>query len=391
MRTLLFFFYVINGHFLFQVGTNPVGIYYANEFYIAFLIVFSLFYIYEAAFKVKLTLFELLFFITPFLMAVHSSIMAYYHYDQPLSYGLLESRRVFYMLAIFPLLKIFKLSSITMQESILLFLYSCLTICLLFLFFRLIGFVPDKLGQGYVNEMNSLPSWRIGAGQLYIPISLIFLSAYQNKLGLSKIFLVFCYCFLFIYLALIVQSRQLFFATVVCVSILYLFDSKKNILSKFSGLGITTLLVILLFTFSSFVDDVINRTTFGDFTAMKSARSWSFFYAARDFTILGRGALSLLYEGGYQRIYHENFYLIDIGFVGSLYRFGIIYFVYTAIFVFGITKLFHHKKDRSFLFAITLLILITSITSSALEYYFYAYSVVFAIIFHYRKSKDHIG
>ena len=205
-------------------------------------------------------------------MAFHSSILAMYHYEQPIMYGLIESRRVFYVLAIFPLFKILKLSSISMQEAIVLYLYACLTICIIFLLFRLIGFVPDKLGLSYINKTDSLASWRMGAGQLYIPIALLFLSAYQGKLGLSKVFIIFSYSFFFIYLALIVQSRQLFFATIVCVSLLYIFDTRKNIVTKLSGLVFTILLVIALFVFSNFADEVINRTTIAEFRAKKGRR-----------------------------------------------------------------------------------------------------------------------
>ncbi len=390
MRKLLFVFYVINGHLLFQVGTNPIGVYYANEIYIIFLIIFSFFYINQAVYRKKLTLFELMLFLVPFIMTFHSSMMALYYYDQPIIYGILESRRVFYILAIFPLVNILNKSSITMQESITIFLYACYTICLLFLLFRFLGFIPDKLGQSQINAPGMLPSWRIGAGQLYIPIALIFLSAYQSKLGLNKFFLTFSYVFFFLYLALIVQSRQLMFAALICVSALYLFDLKKGIMTKITGLSIMVVLVASLFIFSSFVETVVNRTTLADFTSMKSARSWSFFYAVRDFTVLGRGALSLLYESGYQRIYHENFYLIDIGIIGSIYRFGILYFFYFFILIITILKLLSYKNNKPIIYGVSLLILITSVTSSALEYYFYAYSIVFGIIFFYRKRRGHI-
>ena len=65
MRVLLFLFYIINGHLLFQVGTNPIGVYFANEVFIVLLILYSFFYVYESAKRKQLTSFEFLFFITP--------------------------------------------------------------------------------------------------------------------------------------------------------------------------------------------------------------------------------------------------------------------------------------------------------------------------------------
>jgi hypothetical protein len=38
----------------------------------------------------------------------------------------------------------------------------------------------------------------------------------------------------------------------------------------------------------------------------------------------GHGALSLMWKGGFHRLYGENFFLADVGVIGTMFRFGIL-------------------------------------------------------------------
>lgn len=375
----LIFVFLIFNHTFFMVGLNPIGFYYLNEIFTLFLLLFSIMLMVGSISKNKLSFYDVLFFLIPAFMVVHSSLSALLYYDQPFYMGLIESRRVLYMMNVLVILYFFLKFEFSVSCLVKAYVFSVILMCSIFLFSRLMGVVPYRGDDaGLLTDMG-YSSWRITAGQLCVVIGFFVLYTYRLEFGRLYVPVAI---FFSLYLAFVVQSRQILLGVFVVVLFSYLFSSVYSYRSKILVIGVLPIAVYFSISGSDYLSDVLLRTTPEEMLNFEDARSWSFFYALEDIEFLGRGAISLMYDSGYSSIYHDNFYLIDIGVIGTLYRFGFIAILYYLIFFVFSVWLYRRvgPKERVLLGMTLAFMLLLLPTSAPLEYYFYGYYFVFSLL-----------
>jgi hypothetical protein len=185
---------------------------------------------------------------------------------------------------------------------------------------------------------------------------------------------------LILYILLVNQGRQLIVAIPLAYIITFTLLSKKKKLlfmlpMYFIG-AVGFLLVGLMYLKNTeFLNNYI--LLFSDIYdggyLVESSRAYTISIILSDVGLLGNGALSQMYHGGFSSIYGEFFYLSDVGIMGTIFRYGIIsafYISITVMLLYGIfkrAKLCGKEYSGSLISAVFLLLILWP-TGAIIEY-----------------------
>lgn len=293
--------------------------------------------------------------LVPFISAIQANLA----FGQPVIYGVLAERTKFLILS--PVIIIYllesgrlrfkTLESITIKTAA---IYTLIALCLYLLvdprLFSGTSFASVSFNKGVRYNINY-------ALVIILWFYAIYKTIYERKFKYIPIIGI-----IFLYLLFIVQARSLMAALITSLGLSMLFKLDRKQKLTFISYAVPVLLVIALFVFS-FYRDAFERmidlfsSALGVFVGQEATDGSS---ASRLFQAdiawkgflghpwLGNGFLSRQFNDGFVGLF-GRFYPSDIGWLGTLYLYGILGFMllqipYVAAFLFA-RKIPSHRKD----------------------------------------------
>lgn len=354
----------------FAVSANsPIGIRYFQEMFYVYLFAFSILYVlFQILIKKSVPKLDLTICLIVGAVIFYSSIAAHLTFGQPLFFGIIEERRVLALLIYFPLVWALRNHYVSVDQVLSWVVFSavvCATIAL------------ASYSEIFSNAADldaaeiSLRRDRYAVGLPYIAVGiLISLNSFRkHSIGKGLIIL-----FLLIVLVVVGQTRQILIGLL--ASIFFL----RGVRSKVSAIALILIPALILFGQDWAVLGVVQKygQLFGEILStnyyLASARAQTISIIISDVlggSWFGKGALSLLWNGGFQRIYSSSFFLADVGVFGSLYKFGLWFLViwgaYFLIQIRLLTAIKSHQKYFLFV-SIFIFLIVLSPVAAIVEY-----------------------
>jgi hypothetical protein len=242
-----------------------------------------------------------------------SAVLANLSFKQPLVYGLIEERRALGIFAFFFTLAVARLSHATVDELIGAVYWTALIYLGLSLVMQA-GALGDLAARG-IPELDPR-KYRIVVGTEAYTLSIVIAAVFMIRFRDLKHWLPFLVGVAG--LILVSQTRGAFLVCIASViALVMLWRPASFILGALAAVG--PLMVWKLFarppevSTVSEIDIRINTATIIVDEVQKNGG-------------IGKGSLSLLWNGGFAEVYNKHFFLLDVGFVGEFYRFGILIF-----------------------------------------------------------------
>jgi len=369
-QIFIFLLIFLNAGIFSATSSNPLGIKGASEFFELFCALFSFGYLLIQIYskgtvsKIDLTVFAMI--IAAFF---YSALAAHLRFGQPIIYGLIEERRLLNVLVYFPIAWGIRRGVVT-TDQIFSWIIGFALLCGV-LSIMVISGVIAPLSDIEVSA-NTLREDRFGIGSAYIALASLLL---LSKIVYSKRRVLFLqFLFLVLVLLAVVQTRQILIA--VMVSSIFLLGMTR--------FAIWSTIAAAVFAVLATSTDMVSNLIIKYQTLFFQLGSEAYLEAsARALTInsivnqimngawMGSGALSALWKNGFARIYGENFFLADVGFLGSLYKFGILAFALYWVYLSLQYKLMRHAKDHPYhrlLMAVWVYLLVILPVAATLEY-----------------------
>lgn len=315
---------------------NPIGFKFLNEAYLAVCLGLSLLLILasteEASREFRILMYYA--FYSVFVFTVLPAIFSFYTFGQPITYGLIEERRILFTFGFVPLLLLAKHISTRQFEHAL--IYAALIAVILSWCFKF-GLVPDlreeqtswdrpdrsSIGPFLIcfayfyciqvwakgkSPINGEPRQR----KLYLLIAavllltLVFATQTRQLIVLSLAFTLFS-----------LRAKAIIWAASLCVLLSPLFFYPE--LLEVLGLNVE----FYENSLDGDVEDGVRPHTIASVFSHLSLVNW-----------LPSGSLSLMWQDGFIPYFGEHFFLSDIGIIGTLFRFGFLTFLLVPLTLF---------------------------------------------------------
>jgi hypothetical protein len=340
-RNLLFILLFLNSGCIFLTDDKKAGLPYLRELYLFGVVAITLllFIVWKRIYQSKASLWIIFMGIV---IPVMSASLANLNFGQPMFYGLLEERRSFMYLTFFPTLFLLFKTNPTQEQLERFFLYSGLA-CATAGFLYYLKIIPENTGlsfqvdQKFVGEDGDPlrpDRYRIGPGYVSLCAFLLMYSM-KERISLVKVGMLL---YLTAYLWLVLQTRQTM--VIWAIAGIWVFRNRIDSLMKLGAL-VSVILVGSYFMVPEFYTDqydklmaLIDEATDSG-TGARDVTSTTAIKAVADNMYIGMGALSLQWNGGFSRIYNEQFYLSDVGIIGVYYRFGLLAILVALIYYGG--------------------------------------------------------
>ena len=371
----------LNSQILFVRGANPFGTHFVQEFYILFLVTyFSIFLLRRSGVINK---FDGFVATIPFLIVGLSAAYAFLEYRQPIFYGVFEARVTLMTLAFFPLYHL-----VRNEKHRLVFFLNANVVMFLLVFAigmavklgltsisTLYNFGTSDLAlRGDIESAEALRGDRLSTARYIIVFSAIYsisMTIFSTSLrwGLLSILSL-------AHVAFVLQERQSIVG--VAVVIIFLVFSgllqkrvKKSVLYSLFGMILIVALGLATPGFFGSLFQLFDATrsidleTFARFqTALTMIENMKLF--------IGHGALSLLWQDGFHRIYSHGFFIGDAGILGTAFRLGLVPAIVIMLFsLWYIAKRVGKVSEpnaRKFLWALVIYLIVTSPAIAPFEY-----------------------
>ena len=330
-----------------STSSNPFGIKGASELVLLISTFFSFYFLWHqisrkgTVSKLDLTVFSLIW-ITLF----YSALAAQMRFGQPFVYGLIEERRILYFMIYFPLTWGIRQDVITIEQLFGWIITTALICGILSMLVYFGAITPLNFREV---GANSIRTDRFGIGSAYIALaSLILLfkiSKYKRWLLFSQLL------FLVVILVMVIQTRQILIALL--ISSVILLGTTRFVIWTAITTGILAVTIVnsnaaynlfikyqalfLQLSSAEYLEASARILTTNTIVSEISAGAW-----------LGSGALSSLWNGGFARLYGENFFLADVGIVGSAYKFGIMTFILYGVYFIMQYRVMRAAKNHSY-------------------------------------------
>jgi hypothetical protein len=321
----LLFLLLMNSQFIFVNGSsaNPLEVPYLQEAYCAVLIAYA-----TLSLGVRARVYTLTLYAFVALAVTVSAIFALIEFNQPLIFGFIEERRIFLLLSFFPIVHVLSRKDYDFERFATV-LYAAAFIVFCVLMYGQATLRTDQLGSNIVRE-GRITQAGMFFGLTGIIAILSFLK--QPRIIHAVVFAIASYELIFI-----TQTRSMVVA--------YLLTSALCVLTTRNGRRIALLSAVpLLLTAAAvlavgldpgnskllafYVDPSL---TYGSITIRSTTIDSALNYMSQSGYLVGYGALSLLYEGGFGNIfggvYGQHFFLSDVGLIGEFFRYGAVMYV----------------------------------------------------------------
>ena len=273
---------------------------------------------------------SVLFFILVLLL--WPSITANVIWGQPLYYGMIEERRALGYFILFPLLYGLRQGVFSVEE-----LMKWITVTSMFCFILAAYYYITELYQPIYNiDELRIRGDRIGVGVQYILLSYFYalhkyLSNNSSRLWIVVLLVALIDLFAFI------QTRTLIIG--MALPTLWIVARRLNNLVKVFFaifLGIAVLISInpqyVIYILEKYIFLFSSPLSSDAFDVIRVKTIKQSMDLVVDTAGMGGGSLSHLWMDGYHRIFGVNYFLSDIGYFGSLVRFGIFAIIIHAVF-----------------------------------------------------------
>lgn len=332
---------------------NPVGFKFLNELYLAICLGAAALLIMASA-ENSSREFRILMYYAVYSVVVFTvlpAIFAYYTYGQPISYGLIEERRMLFAFGFVPLLLLSKYISTLQFERAM--IYTALLAVILSWGFKF-GMVPDlrteqtswdrpdrsSIGPFLICFVYfyCIQTWSKGKSPIngaprqklfylliaaIILMTLVFATQTRQLIVLCLAFTLFC-----------LRAKAIVWAASLCVllSPLFFYPSLLEALGlnvEFYGGG---------------VEDHVRPNTIASVFNHLDLVNW-----------LPSGSLSLMWQDGFIPYFGEHFFLSDIGIIGTLFRFGFLTFLLVPFTLYVYRRIARNiNPDMGFTYAVIL-------------------------------------
>ncbi|OCR21958.1 hypothetical protein AFK24_27300 [Pseudomonas syringae] len=347
-RALLFLLLFMNSACLFLTDDKKAGIPYLRELFILAIVLGALVLLltWSRAQQSRAGLWIVFFgLVLPLL----SALLAALNFGQPFGFGLLEERRSFLYLLFFPMLFLLIKAHPT-QEQLERFMLCCAVACVVVGYLYYWGLLPENNDVSFtVDEkdygINPLRPNRFSIGAPYVS-ACAFMLMYRLQRSMSWLAVALLLLFAS-YLWLVIQTRNTML--IWALAGVWIFRSRVGLLVK---LGILASAVLLAAFFLA-----------PDFFAAQLGRFDALLFEAREpgvrnittqivveevarNSLIGMGALSLQWQGGFSRLYNGYFYLSDVGLLGVYYRFGFLTPAIALIYYLGFFRFMAYCRKK---------------------------------------------
>jgi hypothetical protein len=315
---------------------NPIGFKFLNEAYLAVCLGLSLLLILasteEASREFRILMYYA--FYSVFVFTVLPAIFSFYTFGQPITYGLIEERRILFTFGFVPLLLLAKHISTRQFEHAL--IYAALIAVILSWGFKF-GLVPDlreeqtswdrpdrsSIGPFLIcfAYFYCIQVWAKGKSpingeqrqrKLYLLIAAVLLLTLVFATQTRQL-IVLCLAFTLFSL----RAKAIIWAASLCVLLSPLFFYPE--LLEVLGLNIE----FYENSLDGNVEDGVRPHTIASVFNHLSLVNW-----------LPSGSLSLMWQDGFIPYFGEHFFLSDIGIIGTLFRFGFLTFLLVPLTLF---------------------------------------------------------
>ncbi|AZZ45036.1 hypothetical protein C1896_09010 [Pseudomonadaceae bacterium SI-3] len=315
---------------------NPIGFKFLNEAYLAVCLGLSLLLILasteEASREFRILMYYA--FYSVFVFTVLPAIFSFYTFGQPITYGLIEERRILFTFGFVPLLLLAKHISTRQFEHAL--IYAALIAVILSWCFKF-GLVPDlreeqtswdrpdrsSIGPFLIcfAYFYCIQVWAKGKSpingeqrqrKLYLLIAAVLLLTLVFATQTRQL-IVLCLAFTLFSL----RAKAIIWAASLCVLLSPLFFYPE--LLEVLGLNIE----FYENSLDGDVEDGVRPYTIASVFSHLSLVNW-----------LPSGSLSLMWQDGFIPYFGEHFFLSDIGIIGTLFRFGFLTFLLVPLTLF---------------------------------------------------------
>ncbi|HEX8596219.1 MAG TPA: hypothetical protein VF682_23495 [Pseudomonas sp.] len=323
-RVLLFLLLFLNSACLFLTDDKKAGIAYLRELFIVVIVLVAVLLLltWRRAQQSRAGLWILFFGLV---LPILSALLARLNFGQPIGFGLLEERRSFLYLLFFPTLFLLIKAHPT-QAQLERFFVCCGIACVAVGYLYYFGWLPENTDVSFtVDEkdygLNPLRPNRFSIGAPYVS-ACAFMLMYRLKRSMSWLHLALLLVFAS-YLWLVLQTRNTML--VWALAGLWIFRSRVGLLVKLGVLAGVVLLAAFFLAPDFFVAQ-LDRFDALLFEAREpGVRNVTTHIVIEEVArngLIGMGALSLQWQGGFSRLYNGYFYLSDVGLLGVYYRFG---------------------------------------------------------------------
>tara|TARA_R100000789_G_scaffold100392_1_gene110349 strand:- start:1636 stop:2919 length:1284 start_codon:yes stop_codon:yes gene_type:complete len=323
---------------------NPIGFKFLNEAYLAVCLGLSLLLILSSTEESSREFRVLMYyaFYSVFVFTVLPAIFSFYTFGQPITFGLIEERRILFTFGFVPLLLLAKHISTRQFEHA--FIYAALIAVVLSWCFKF-GLVPD-LREEQTSwdrpDRSSIGPFLICFAYFYcIQVWAKGKSPINGEQRQRKLYLILA-AVLLLTLVFATQTRQLI---VLCLAFT-LFSLRAKAIIWAASLCVLLsplffypeLLEILGLNVEFYessldgdVEDGVRPHTIASVFSHLNLVNW-----------LPSGSLSLMWQDGFIPYFGEHFFLSDIGIIGTLFRFGFLTFLLVPL-----TLFVYHRIARS--------------------------------------------
>lgn len=326
----------INSQALFAQAGNVLGIRGLQEAFLAFLLIYSTVSLLAKALNQRIPTMDFAVIGIVLIFWLGPAFLSYLYYNQPLPYGLIESRRALAGLVLIPLLDLsrrYRISNTIVYNTI----SAIAVVACLFGILVHIGVIPQSILPNATevggSELALARAGRIGTAKYYVLFAIII--GFERFLQTRKLNYLLLGIACFLAIIVFVQERQLMLisAGYLAVRVTALLVQKKH-LKHAVRLSLVVLSVgVVTSMFPTYIDNeaqdlIVLFTDLKENELAESGRSRAYRIVVADLLAnpwQGRGALYLYWHDGFHRIYGSSFYLADIGVVGTAFRFGILF------------------------------------------------------------------
>jgi hypothetical protein len=332
----LFFLLILHFGVFEQSHTNPVGVKFVSELYLAICLGFTLLLLTgtPAANKQDYNMGLAFCLFSTAVFVVLPAIFSKLFYGQPLQYGLIEERRVLYCFSFFAMLYFAKRVTATQFENLVLAI-GLLSVVLSWLSF--FGILPDMREQ--VLDLSRPGRASPGAAAIIMSycLSIYFMGRGQSPIdGAPRRKIVYA-GMAFVFLATIVFVMQTRQVLVVCFVFTLLCLKSKTIMPMILGsLAVFPILVNphLLDGLGLNLDFYMQSVEEGPTDNVRETTIAAIMNHLDQYNWVPSGSLSLMWNNGFKQYFSNYFFLSDVGVIGTLFRFGFLTFIIVPVALF---------------------------------------------------------
>ena len=372
--------------------SQPFELLYSQEIYLSLLVLVCSLYLINKWASGRPWIAEELFVLalTPILLVI-PALFAYLNFGQPVFYGVIEERRALSYLVFFPVYFAISKRYVSVQWVVKVILVICV-VNIVNTFYAYMN-IRSQVVIDALNSMNARFDRTI-IGQYYMLFAymLVLWDWLKNNKHQSILILLGILAYFLIF----VQTKQM---------ILVL--SALTVIVVMRDIGKSTWLILVTLVVTIFLVNYIDMGYFFDKYRLlfqlavqntDSIRASTASIIMSDMSdmlyLLGKGSLSLMWHGGFQQFFGENFYLSDVGILGSYYRFGVLAIPLVVLYYY----FYYYSYRRLGVYRNEILpkALISFIACSAalnvlipiIEYNGYYMGLILALMAGYRKEKS---